>query len=194
MRYYAWIMSVSHKVTATALIITGFCFLLLPAPWLYGYTPTLGPWWQITHMEVLFYHDTTETYTDIASFRKMYPGYGDISGEELARRLHRKYFGDKDFKDYSARFFATGAGPASPPAAKDKHSDPFMLRGEIEAYTDLDPITQGLLMHEAAVSELYDIRVDKMSVPYMYPFSAGIVLLALGMAVAVLGRSINAGQ
>lgn len=41
--------------------------------------------------------------TDLATFRQKYPQYDDMSDEALAQALHKKFYSDMDYGDFSAR-------------------------------------------------------------------------------------------
>ena len=40
---------------------------------------------------------------DIATIRKTYPQYGDLTDEQIARGMHKKYYSDMEFDDFASR-------------------------------------------------------------------------------------------
>jgi hypothetical protein len=58
---------------------------------------------------------------NIAEIRQQYPQYSDLSDEQLAQGLHKKYYSDLPFEDFSARI---GLQSGAPQAPQQQPADP----------------------------------------------------------------------
>jgi hypothetical protein len=181
------------KAFGILIIILGICLPVLPLPWATGYSPSLGVLWNITNVNVQFYENLFESYMDVAGFRDRYPMYNDLTDEEVTERLHRKYFGDMPYEEYRSVFLGAAPGERSLKEYGGKPLDILEIRGEIEDFADLDPITKAILMTDTVDYGLYDLRLEELSVPYKYPFMAGVVLVAAGAAVLFFSRKRKKG-
>lgn len=102
----------------------------------------------------------------ISEIRQQYPQYQDLSDEQIAQGLHKKFYSDMDFGDFSQRI---GLQPAAPVAAPAQPAAPTLADAKNQAMgelgTFLNNAGQGLtfnLMDEgqdllgAAGAKLYD--------------------------------------
>jgi hypothetical protein len=167
--------------TGLALIIAGIALPLALFGLTEGFTPDLGLSWNLRNMEVVFHDSVADTYMDIVEFRERFPMYNDIPGEELARRLHGKYFKKIISAEGFNRAFLPAAGAAEPGAYEGEPPDPLGIRGGLSGPQDFLAPAQAVLELDALEFGLVSFERKRVAVPFRYSLIAGCAAAAAGL-------------
>lgn len=176
------------KKLGAVLILLGVLLSAAPLGLAREYSADMGLLWNVRHMEVVFYDRLEKTYMGIAEFRQEYPMYGDMPDDEVARRLHKKYFAYVPLEEYR-RIFIGSAPAGTPEKGGVKKGDVLGIRGDIEGFESQSSLVQVITSMDAASYGLYDVKRDKLSFPYWYALVGGLVLASAGLlSFALSGR------
>jgi hypothetical protein len=178
------------KKTGMVLILIGVLLPAVLAAFVSEYTPSMGLMWNIRNMEAVFYDKLTERYINIDGFREKYPMYSDLSDEEAAGRLHKKFFAAMSLDEYRGIFL----GPASPETLKPvinggESGDVLGIRGDFEGFDSMSLLEQAVVSMDASRHGLYDITRKKIAVPYRYCLIPGAFLISAGMLAIAFSKA-----
>ncbi len=138
--------------------------------------------------EAVFKDNLVKSYMDITVFRDRYPVYVDMDGEELARRLHARYFNEMEFEAYRTIFLTS---PSDGQENNAPRPDPLFIRGEVESISPKDTAAQAVYSIDALNFELAEIKKERIAFPYVYALMLGGALVLVGLALAVSRRKKN---
>lgn len=176
------------KKLGAVLVLLGIILSAAPLGLAREYSADMGLLWNIRHMEVVFYDRLEKTFMGIAEFRQEYPMYSDMPDDEVARRLHKKYFAYMPLEEYR-RIFMESAPAGTPENRGVKKGDILGIRGDFESFDSQSSLVQVITSMDAASYELYDVKRHKLSFPYRYALVGGLILASAGLlSFALLGR------
>lgn len=141
-------------------------------------TPDLGLRWNLENAEVVLADEVRQTMMDLAEFRKRYPQYNDLEGEEVARRLHARYFDEMPEAEFQGAFLAPDASASE---GEKPGGDPLMIRGDLADIRPTNQLTRSVFISDAIDFGLVTLERRRSAFPLRYALYAGLGLLAAGI-------------
>lgn len=150
------------------------------------FTPDLGLRWNLKNMQVVLQDYMEETFMDISAFRERYPQYADLDDQELAARLHARYFSGKAPGEYRKHFLRN---EERPPGPGEPGGDPLDIRGDISDIRPKDPLTRSVMTSDAIEFGLLELTRHRVAFPYRHALFAGLGIILAGIVIAAASQS-----
>ncbi len=143
-------------------------------------TPELGLRWNLENAEVVLADEVKQTVMDLAEFRKRYPQYNDLEGEEVASRLHARYFDKMPEAEFKRAFLVPDASASG---GEKPGGDPVMIRGDLAEIRPVNQLMRSVFTSDAIDFGLVTFERRRSAFPLRYTLYAGLGLLAAGIVL-----------